>query len=156
MKISFLLALVVCLGFLAYALWYHQENMPLPEPNTATVTLGGTTVTAEVADTPAAREQGLSGTAPLPEGSGMLFVFDAPGGYAFWMKDMNYSLDIIWADASGTITTIYPGLSPQTYPQAFAPSTPDALYVLEVPSGFAAAHDIKVGDTMRINANGHL
>ena len=115
-----------------------------------TVTIGSTTISAKIADTDALRELGLSGTQSLPQGQGMLFIFQTPGNYAFWMKDMNYALDILWANASGTITTIHPNLSPQTYPQAFYPQTPDALYVLEVPAGYSAEKNIKVGDTMQI------
>ena len=112
------------------------------------VSVGDTVVRVEVADTEAAREQGLSGRTSLPEGSGMLFVFDAPGTYGFWMKDMNFSLDMIFADVSGKVVTVDQNLSPESYyqnpPQTFYPSAP-AKYVLEVPAGFAAAHGIAAG-----------
>ena len=116
--------------------------------NITHVTVGTTTIAVGVANTPTARAQGLSGRASLPDSSGMLFVFDMPGNYGFWMKDMQFPLDIIFADASGRIVSVYQNLSPQTYlanpPQVFYPAAP-ALYVLEVPAGFAAAHGISVG-----------
>jgi len=147
-----LLAVAALLAVALYAFLYRflpSPPMSQPQAKTVTVTVGGTNVEARIADTDAARQQGLSGTASLPEGQGMLFIFQTPGNWAFWMKDMRYSLDIIWADSRGTVTTVDPNVSPASYPQAFSPATPDALYVLEVPAGFAAAHGIRVGDTLR-------
>jgi uncharacterized membrane protein (UPF0127 family) len=78
----------------------------------------------------------------------MLFVFDAPGDNGFWMKDMLFSLDMLFIDASGTVVTLYADVSPQSYlqnpPQVFHPKAP-VTYVLEVPAGFAAAHGIVEG-----------
>lgn len=113
------------------------------------VTIGNVPVSVTVAATPQAREQGLSGAQPLRPGQGMLFVFPAEGKQGFWMKDMNYPLDIIWADASGSVVTIWRDLSPATYPQAFYPTEP-ALYVLEVPAGFAEQNGIATGTIMRV------
>src|SRR5665213_2781686 len=53
------------------------------------LSIAGVTLTAFVSDTDAARTQGLSDTPSLPTGTAMLFVFDTPGQYSFWMKDMN-------------------------------------------------------------------
>jgi uncharacterized protein len=137
----------------AFLLFYHPMSL---STNTKTVTIGNANIMVDVADTEVSREQGLSDRDSLPEGTGMLFVFDAPGHYGFWMKDMNFSLDMIFADSSGHIVTVDSNLSPDTYnhqdPQAskvFYPSSP-ALYVLEVPAGFAAAHGIQAGEQMSI------
>jgi len=112
------------------------------------VTFGQTTVAVEVADTESSREQGLSGRASLMQNSGMLFVFDSPSLSGFWMKDMNFSLDMVFMDVNGKVVTVDQNLSPETYeqnpPQVFYPASP-AVYVLEVPAGYAAAHDIVVG-----------
>lgn len=114
------------------------------------VTIGATTVAVEVANTDAARSLGLSGRTSLAEGSGMLFIFDTPGNYGFWMKDMNFPIDILFIDASGGIVSIAADASPAGYhqdpPQVFYPAAP-AKYVLEVPAGFAARHGIKAGQT---------
>jgi uncharacterized membrane protein (UPF0127 family) len=62
------------------------------------VIIAGVRLSVEVADTPAERGRGLSGREMLPENSGMLFVFDTPGRYGFWMYGMKFPLDIIWID----------------------------------------------------------
>jgi len=105
------------------------------------LTIATSTLTVEVASTAVEREQGLSGRTSLAQGTGMLFIFDTPGSYGFWMKDMQFSLDIIFMDTSKQVIQVDSNLSPQTYPEAFYPTRP-ALYVLEVPAGFAAAHSI--------------
>ena len=111
---------------------------------TTQVALGDTTVTAELATTPQEEAQGLSGRSGLGEGRAMLFIFDPPQAPGFWMKDMRFALDIIFAQGDGTIVTIYADLSPTTYPQTFHPASP-VKYVLEVPAGFAAAHNVAIG-----------
>jgi uncharacterized membrane protein (UPF0127 family) len=108
------------------------------------VTLDNTTIAAEVADTEAAREHGLSGRDNLAAGSGMLFVFPSDDQAGIWMKDMKFSIDVVWLDASGTVITVVPDLAPETYPKAFFPARP-ARYVLELPAGSAAEHGIAEG-----------
>jgi uncharacterized membrane protein (UPF0127 family) len=39
----------------------------------------------------------------LPQDQGMLFVFDDQKIRAFWMKNMQFSLDIIWMNADKKI-----------------------------------------------------
>lgn len=98
-----------------------------------------------LADTAAKREQGLSSTPSLATSSGMLFVFSKPGRYPFWMKDMNYSLDIIWIGRDHKIVDITKNLSPNTYPESIAPIR-DTLYVLEINAGLAGKYNLKIGD----------
>jgi uncharacterized membrane protein (UPF0127 family) len=67
---------------------HHQEEVKLK--------IGEKTYTTEVSVTKEAREKGLSGRAELCRGCAMLFVFDAPSQYGFWMKDMQFPIDILW------------------------------------------------------------
>lgn len=140
----FLIALLIFLGIVL--LMPHTTVAPSALP-TQQITIATTTLAVEVAHTPTAREQGLSGRTGLPEGRGMLFVFDTPGEYGFWMKDMQFPLDIIFIDQNLHVINIDSDLSPATYPQVFYPPTP-ALYVLEVPAGFAATHAIVPGSSV--------
>ena len=144
-KIFFLFLLVLAALLCIVILMPHTASPSAL--STEKVTIATTTLTVEVAHTDAEREQGLSGRTSLLPGHGMLFVFDQPGQYGFWMKDMNFSLDIIFIDHSLHVVTIDSNLSPSTYPQVFYPMSP-ALYVLEVPSGFAAEHNIAEGSSL--------
>ncbi len=103
-----------------------------------------------IASTDATRQQGLSDTTSLPKDNGMLFVFQNPGIYGFWMKDMNYALDFIWLNAKMQIVTITPNVAASTYPQVFYPSQP-VQYVVEVNAGFSTAHNLTVGQTFTLS-----
>lgn len=106
--------------------------------------IADTEVMVEVADTQDTREKGLSGRDELPDGQGMLFVFDKPDFYYFHMQDMEFAIDIIWLDESRQVVDIMSGVSPDTYPQTFSSSS-IAKYVLEVPAGFSNEHDLARG-----------
>lgn len=111
-------------------------------------------VYAEVVDTPASRAQGLSGRSGLREKEGMLFVFDRPGRYGFWMKDMLFPIDIVWINEEGYIVHVENSVSPSTYavtnpPQIFI-NDPDATYVLELGAGQAEKLGAHLGTKARI------
>ncbi len=63
------------------------------------VTIAGKTFDALVSDTDALREQGLSGRSELKAGQAMIFIFDKPDNLGFWMKDMRFSIDMLWLDS---------------------------------------------------------
>jgi uncharacterized membrane protein (UPF0127 family) len=65
-------------------------------PIAVTLTQGSSTlrIRAEVAASPAQRNEGLMGRRSLPESSGMLFVFPTPVQAGFYMKDTLIPLDI--------------------------------------------------------------
>src|SRR5512135_523644 len=58
-------------------------------------------VAVELADTEAKRERGLMFRKELPDGRGMLFLFDEEGEHSFWMKDTLIPLDLIYVDTAG-------------------------------------------------------
>jgi len=121
-----------------------------PSMQQTTIQIGGVPVTVDVATTTADREQGLSGRTSLPQGRGMLFIFSQEGLWGFWMKDMHFSIDILWIDASGRVVTVEQLVSPSTYPETtFYPSSP-ARYVLEVPAGFAQLNGVEIGSQMSL------
>lgn len=63
-------------------------------------------LTVYLADTPALRREGLMGWERLPEGTGMLFVFDEEREGGFWMKDTLLPLTIAFAAADGGLVAI--------------------------------------------------
>jgi len=121
------------------------------ELNTATelIRVADRDVMVTIADTPTMQQRGLGGRAGLGPDEGMLFVFSKDAPYSFWMKDMRFSIDIIWLSSTGTVITIASNVSPDTYPQSFAPTAP-ARYVLELPAGFARTYNLRVGDTVQL------
>jgi uncharacterized membrane protein (UPF0127 family) len=118
------------------------------EDSSVTVEISNKTIQIELADTPALRTLGLSGRDSLAPDHGMLFVFEKPDRYGFWMKEMNFSIDIIWIDASKKIVHIEERVSPESYPKIYIPDA-QALFVLEVPAGFVTENKIRVGDEVK-------
>ncbi len=98
----------------------------------------------EIADNVQKRTQGLMWREAMPEDDGMLFVFDTEEPLTFWMKNTYISLDMIFADKSGNIVSIYPDATP--FSEAPIPSGAPAKYVVEVNGGFCAKYGISVKD----------
>jgi uncharacterized membrane protein (UPF0127 family) len=108
-------------------------------------------VHAELATTEAERERGLMKRTSLGELDGMLFVFDAPGLHAFWMKDTLIPLDMLWLDGNGKVVSVAESVPPCKTPQCPTyPPRAEASYVLEVNAGFAKKHSVRVGDTLSV------
>ncbi len=115
----------------------------------STVTINGAKIEVELADTSAKRMKGLSGRQSLAPDKGLLFLFNRPGIYSFWMKDMNFPIDIIWIGPDYRIVDITYNLTPDTFPKSFRPQMP-AKFVLEVNAGFARERGIKIGDKIEL------
>ena len=109
------------------------------------VKIAGENIKVDLAQTPNAQAQGLSGRSMLKNDGGMLFVFDHSDKYSFWMKDMNFHIDIIWLDQNMKVVYIKKNATPESYPDSFTPNQ-NAKYVLEVISGFSDKHNLKTGD----------
>ena len=106
----------------------------------------GLKVSVDLAANDMTRERGLSGRKKLAENEGMLFLFDRSDRYAFWMKDMLFSIDILWIQDGvlADMTTDVPIPVPDQSLPIFFPHTP-INRVLEVPAGFAKAHGLRTG-----------
>jgi len=119
-----------------------------PSPIGSLIRIGTLAIPVEIAATEDAKEKGLSGRPLLPQNQGMLFLFEKPGIYRFWMPDMHFPIDIIWMDSTRTVVDISADVSNQfdpEHPRYYTPSSP-ARYVLEVNAGFAARNGINKGD----------
>ena len=103
----------------------------------------------EVADTRSSRELGLSGRTSMRDTEGLLFVFDTPGRYGFWMKDMKFPLDIIWINQNGVVVEIERELDASSYPKVFT-NRSEASYVLEINGGRAEHFGLYLGSKVKI------
>lgn len=146
-KIIFVIVVVFVVSFVG-AFIKKQEIQ-----NIKYVTVAGKTLKVDLALTKAEQRQGLSGRKNLLENEGMLFVFEKAEKYSFWMKNMNFPIDIIWftpseGGAEGDLRVVYikKNAKPESYPENFTPSA-EAKYVLEVVSGFSDKNNLKEGDS---------
>lgn len=137
--------LVIALPVVMFGVFF-----PRKEPTIA-IKINNYTLRATVADTQEKREKGLSGSKSLRPNTGKLFVFPDNGFWGIWMKDMHYSIDIIWLNEEKSIVYIKEQASPDSYPQVFTSRVP-SRYVLEVSSGTVSKHSIKLGDKAEFDA----
>ena len=111
------------------------------------IKIAGQSIKVELAISPSELEKGLSGRAVLNKNEGMLFIFEQNGKYPFWMKGVNFPIDIVWIGEDQKIVYIKKDAKPENYPETYAPDA-DALYVLEVVAGFSVNNNLKEGDSV--------
>jgi hypothetical protein len=129
-------------------------------------TAWGDKIFVQIASTSAEQEQGLSGKNKLTEldkdgkieTEGMLFSFYKPQIENFWMKDMNFDLDMVWLDENFKIVHIEKNTLASSYNKQnpanstiFTNGNNLAKYVLEINSGMTDKLNLKVGDSLKIN-----
>lgn len=99
----------------------------------------------QVVSTDRDRQTGLSGRYDMCSKCGMLFVFDDMEDRSFWMKDMNFDIDMIFADTEKRVVKIYENVNKDKFPETYSAK---AMYVLELKSGTAKNSGIVVGDVI--------
>ena len=106
--------------------------------------LDGTTVgiRAELARTQNEQMKGYMERTRIPEGTGMLFLFEHDHILSFWMKNTPTALSIAYIDSGGTIREIY-DMTP--FSLASVTSTVSLRYALEVPQGWFKKNNIGPG-----------
>lgn len=110
------------------------------------LSLQGTCIALEHAVTNQARIKGLSDRDSLAQQTGMLFVFERVDEQCFWMKDMRFSIDMIWLSDRKQVLKIERNVSPNTYPNSFC--APDTKYVLELPANDTQKYAIGTGQIL--------
>ncbi len=136
---------LVFIGLLIFLALGRRGNIAANIGSTKYLALGDTKISVELAINNEAKAKGLSGRETLREETGMLFIFDYPSIHPFWMKDMNFPIDMIWIDENGIIVYIEPSAKPESFPGLFG-SNIESKYVLEVVAGFSEKHQLKIGD----------
>ena len=130
----FALALAILIG------GWLALNLSVP-----VIQIGDVMLQVEIADTQEKRVKGLSNRESLQENRGMLFLFEKPGRYGFWMKEMNFAIDIIWIDKNKSVIEITKNVDPKTFPEVFYPKGA-VQYVIEIQAGFTELNEIQLGD----------
>jgi len=113
-----------------------------PPAGHAWVIFGADTVVAEVAATADERAQGLMYRDEVPDGTGMLFVFQNSEVRAFWMANTYVALDIAYMDPNYTVVDII-AMEPEVTESY--PSRAPAMFALEVRQGWFEEKGIAIG-----------
>ena len=104
-------------------------------------------VTAEMAVTPEEREYGFMERKKIPDGTGMIFIFEKDEVLRFWMKNTPHPLSIAYIDSNGIIREIY-DMTP--FSLSSVESTVSVRYALEVPQGWFKINNIQPGDRISL------
>ena len=103
-----------------------------------------------LAKTSQEREIGLAKYKSLAKDQGMLFLFEKPDYYSFWMKNMHFPIDIIFV-RDEKIVDIFQNVpdSPNDNLPVYTTRT-KADKVLEVNAGLAKKYGIKIGSIVKL------
>lgn len=146
----FLIFIATGAVFYAYMNTSDKEAQIEVSENSTTETIDLNLEEVEIADTQAERNQGLQNRSELCQNCGMLFIFEEQQDLSFWMKNTQISLDMIFLDEDGRITTIHKNTVPFQLNPTYRSSAP-SRYVLEANAGFAASNNLTIGDTLNLN-----
>ena len=110
----------------------------------------GEEIPVEVADTEKKRRIGLGKRPSLKKGWGMLFVFEKLKQHRFWMKDMQFPLDIIWLENHRIVHIIHNARPSNSKDEPELLTSPVPVnFVLEIAAGRAAKLRMKPGQRMK-------
>ena len=121
----------------------------IPRPQVRRLRVGENVVVVELAKTPEEWTQGLSGRESLGEEEGMLFVSDESVRRTFWMKGMRFPLDMLFIHQDKVVDIAHKVPAPaegQDGTETRVSTWLPAKWVLEVNSGWAERHGVKLGD----------
>ncbi|MFH1287421.1 MAG: DUF192 domain-containing protein [bacterium] len=110
------------------------------------ISINGNILIVEIADTPKKRQEGLMYREKLDWDEGMLFIFEIPYYYAFWMKNTKIPLSLAFIDQEFKITEIV-DLEPMD--TTLAVPSQKISYVLEMNKGWFKKNNVKVGDAVK-------
>ena len=105
------------------------------------------TVDAELARTQEEKNFGFMERKKIPDGTGMLFIFEFDQKLSFWMKNTPHPLSIAYIDSNGIIREIY-DMTP--FSLSSIESTVSVRYALEVPKGWFQKNNITTGDIISL------
>jgi uncharacterized membrane protein (UPF0127 family) len=111
---------------------------------------GALLMRVEFARTAEERARGLMYRKRLPDGEGMLFIFERDEALSFWMKHTLIPLSIAFIASDGRIVEIKDMRAPGDLTPVR--SSRSVRYALEVPQGWFARAGVQAGDVMRLGA----
>ncbi len=105
-----------------------------------------TKINIEIAESDYETETGLMYRKGMGDHEGMLFIFPDVRMHSFYMKNTEFSLDIIFIDVDKRIATIRKNTKPLDESSVF--SEVPVQYVLEINAGLSDKWNLEKGDTI--------
>lgn len=126
---------------ISYGLVFERKQMILSNKR----------LNAMIADTPRKMTVGLMFRKPMKHNECMLFIFPDDGSHPIWMKNMRFSIDILWLDDKMRVVSIIESAKPLSgFDLTSYKSKKPSKYVVELNSGFVRENRIRIGDKARM------
>ncbi|MDR2942386.1 MAG: DUF192 domain-containing protein [Treponema sp.] len=140
-------SLCITIFCLLFTLTACERKLPVKEILIERDGQGIAAVNAEIAGTQEERNKGLMFRKKLPDGEGMLFVYETDQVMSFWMKNTYIPLSIAFITHDGRIIDIK-----DMYPHDLSSvvSSRSARYALEAPQGWFSRAGVRTGDIVKI------
>jgi len=113
------------------------------------IEINNTSFKVKIAENPSEWKIGLSGTANLEEKEGMLFIFPILAERSFYMKNMNFAIDLLWIKDN-----IIVGMEKNMLPdngEKYYDSVEEIDMVLELKAGSIDNYNLNIGNIIKIN-----
>ena len=147
-KKSFYWIMFAVIIVLAIVLKIYQNHFP-----SANVELKGQELNVLIARTIYQQQKGLGDRESLDPYDGMVFIYSESKRPTMVMRDMEFSIDIVWF-LDGEVVDIAPNLplEPNVPEKQLTRYYPRKLanLVLELPAGWAQRNNLKIGDRIRL------
>jgi uncharacterized membrane protein (UPF0127 family)/predicted small secreted protein len=130
----------------------EKQTNSCPLPYSSEVMIGNKNLCVETVSTAAKKNKGLSGRKSMDQKNGMLFDFTADSNSqpGFWMKDMQFDLDLLWIKNNHIVEITKNVAAPKTTEEnletnlkVYYPSQ-SVDQVLEVNAGWSEKNNIMV------------
>ncbi|WP_339700458.1 DUF192 domain-containing protein [uncultured Marixanthomonas sp.] len=109
------------------------------------------TLDIEIADDEYQTQTGLMYRKGMLDSQGMLFVFEDSRPRSFYMKNTEFSIDIIYINSDKEVVSMQKNAKP--YDSTSLPSEGVSQYVLEVNAGLSDTWALEKGDVVEWNSN---
>ncbi|PIR80195.1 MAG: hypothetical protein COU25_01210 [Candidatus Levybacteria bacterium CG10_big_fil_rev_8_21_14_0_10_35_13] len=148
MKSIFFIFIFIIFAVIGAFLYFNNDKTI----SSSKVIIKGKEFNAEIANSAEDKQTGLAKYNKINDNFMMVFPFNKKGYYTFWMKDMKFSIDIIYV-ADNKVVDIFknvpfPKKESENLPR-YTSSLP-ADTVLEINAGLFDKYGFKIGDSIKI------
>lgn len=150
-KITKTILLVLLATGIGFASWVLSAPESPRMRHDREVTINGKALQLEIANTPAAIVQGLSGRKSMARDEGLLFIMPNVEYQTFWMKDMNFAIDIVFL-REGEVVDIATLQRPSLTGIPSHRSIAEADMVLELNAGMVKEYKLEIGTRTDLNS----
>ena len=140
-KVGLGLLAILLTAFLGAGIWFSKKS--------PTATINKQVFKIEVAGASKDKQIGLSKYSKINNDFAMLFPFEKPDYYSFWMKEVQFPIDIIFIK-DNKIVTIYRNVQPSKNNLIiYKPKTPSNK-VIEINAGLSQKYSFKEGNQIEL------